>query len=568
MKRIVSVPAHLCLLFLVAGRGGWAQTGKIAVDLQSGEQKGTAQVIVQFDKDPNEAYHQKILSRGGTLRIALHSLKAGVYALPASALPELANDPAVVHISQDHKVFAKLDYTAAAVNAPMAWQSGWTGAGIGVALIDSGLSPDPDITERDVIYQQNLVPGEPEGSVYDRYGHGMHVAGIIASNGTSSSCTNCTRSLKGMAPGASLINLRVLDEAGESTDSTVIAAIEAAIQLKDKYNIRVINLSLGRPVFESYKADPLCQAVEAAWKAGIVVVAAAGNEGRDGYGTITAPGNDPYVITVGAMKTMGTFERTDDLIASYSSKGPTLIDHVLKPDLVAPGNRVVSILAPGSPTLGRQAGPQGQVPYGYYQNAAEKGVSDRYLVLSGTSMAAGVVTGAVADLLQAQPNLTPDQVKALLMKTASKTFPQSSVATDVTTGLTYTSYYDVFTRGAGYLDLGAALQSKDTPAPGPALSPVVTYNSMTDKPYLVFERASLWNHSGPLRDPAWAPKSVWGIEDVDSDRSLWSDSSAWAARTIWGTANTNAERSIWSESMDPHSTQQSDSTSVLLVGEP
>ena len=140
-----------------------------------------------------------------------------------------------------------------------------------------------------------------------------------------------------MAPGANLINLRVLDATGTGSDSNVIAAIGTAIQLKSRYNIRVINLSLGRPVSESYTLDPLCQAAEAAWNAGIVVVVAAGNDGRDnsagtnGYGTITAPGNDPYVITVGAMKTESTYSRTDDLIATYSSKGPTQVDHIVKP---------------------------------------------------------------------------------------------------------------------------------------------------------------------------------------------------------------------------------------------
>jgi serine protease AprX len=118
------------------------------------------------------------------------------------------------------------------------------------------------------------------------------------------------------------------------------------------FNIRVLNLSLGRAIYESYKLDPVCQAVEAAWKSGIVVVVAAGNNGRyqptDGYGTITSPGNDPYVITVGAMKPMGTPTRVDDLIASYSSKGPTAIDAVVKPDIVAPGNLLVSLEAPGS----------------------------------------------------------------------------------------------------------------------------------------------------------------------------------------------------------------------------
>jgi hypothetical protein len=131
---------------------------------------------------------------------------------------------------------------------------------------------------------------------------------------------------KGIAPNVSLINLRVLDQNGQGTDSAVISAINWTVTNKTKYNIRVIKLPLGRPVYESYTLDPLCQAVEQAWKAGIVVVVAAGNEGRNnskntsGYGTITAPGNDPYVITVGAMKTMGTPSRGDDNVASYILK--------------------------------------------------------------------------------------------------------------------------------------------------------------------------------------------------------------------------------------------------------
>jgi len=151
-----------------------------------------------------------------------------------------------------------------------------------------------------------------------------------------------------------LIDLRVLDANGSGTDSMVIAAIQRAIALKSAYNIRVINLSLGRGISTGYAQDPLCQAVESAWRAGIVVVAAAGNFGRisvsgsNGYGTVAAPGNDPLVLTVGAMKSMNTYSRTDDQVASYSSKGPTTYDHVVKPDVVAPGNTVVSIDATGA----------------------------------------------------------------------------------------------------------------------------------------------------------------------------------------------------------------------------
>src|SRR5208283_1699143 len=245
----------------------------------------------------------------------------------------------------------------------------------------------------------------------DQFGHGTHVAGLIAGDGLISTGPFFTKTFKGIAPGANIVNLRVLDQNGAGTDSLVIAAINQAIALKSTYNVRVINLSLGRAVYESYKLDPLCQAVEQAWKNGIVVVVAAGNNGRyqptDGYATITSPGNDPYAITVGAMKTMGTPTRVDDLIASYSSKGPTVIDAIAKPDIVAPGNLLVSLEAQGSTLYSEYPG--NQVPYSYYVNGGSTASSSSYFTLSGTSMAAGVVSGVVADLLQKSPNLTPDQ---------------------------------------------------------------------------------------------------------------------------------------------------------------
>src|ERR1700680_2016006 len=185
---------------------------------------------------------------------------------------------------------------------------------MGVAVIDSGFAPHDDLKNANgtglrVVYNESFLPGLDAS---DRYGHGTHVAGIVGSNAKDSTGAGFTRSFRGVAPNVNLINLRVLDSNGAGTDSGVIGAINRAIDLKNTYNIRVINLSLGRPVFESYTLDPLCQAVEAAWKAGIVVVTAAGNFGRDnsmgakGYGSIASPGNDPYVITVGALQHNGT----------------------------------------------------------------------------------------------------------------------------------------------------------------------------------------------------------------------------------------------------------------------
>src|ERR1700723_4816445 len=156
------------------------------------------------------------------------------------------------------------------------------------------------------------------------------------------------------------------------------------------------------------------------------------------------------------MKPMGTPTRVDDLIASYSSKGPTAGDAVVKPDVVAPGNLLVSLEAPNS-TLYNEFSTN-QVPYSYYVNGGSSASSSTYFTLSGTSMATGVVSGAVADLLQKSPYLTPDQVKARLMKTAWKSLPAYSSTTDATTGITYTDQDDVFTVGAGYVDVEAALK--------------------------------------------------------------------------------------------------------------
>src|SRR5208283_3216423 len=288
----------------------------------------------------------------------LGNFRGAAYRMPASMVEDLANDPEVVYISPDRKLRGAgsgapgnaIDYHTDAINAPAAWVQGLDGTGVGVAVIDSGFGVNADLNANNVVYSQDFTG---LGSTVDQFGHGTHVAGIIAGDGYSSSLSNDFYTFNGIAPNASLVNLRVLDANGAGTDSDAIAAIQTAIQLSSTYNIRIINLSVGRPVYESYTQDPLCQAVEQAWQAGIAVVVAAGNYGRDnaagtnGYGTITSPGNDPYAITVGAMNTEGTADRTDDVPASYSSKGPTVIDQVVKPDLVAPGNAVVSLYTPG-----------------------------------------------------------------------------------------------------------------------------------------------------------------------------------------------------------------------------
>ena len=574
----------IVLFSLMAEASG--RSPKLAQDLSSADPNANIPVIIQYVQQPGDRDNQKALNLGGELKHKLQHLKSAAYTMPATSLKALANDPNVRYVSADRPIRAKLDYSTSAINADAAWAASFTGSGVGVALIDSGVSDVHDLTDKKkrIVYHMDFVGKDGK----DQYGHGEHVAGIIAASGKASQCSKCNRPLRGVAPDANIIDLRVLDANGQGSDSDVIAAIETAIVLKDLYKIRVLNLSLGRPVYESYTLDPLCQAVEAAWKAGIVVVVAAGNDGRDnslgtnGYGTITSPGNDPYVITVGAMKTMDTYDRADDLIASYSSKGPTLYDYVVKPDIVAPGNKVVSLLSDANATLAQSS--QTAVPNGYYQSGLS--ASDRnkrspsYITLNGTSMAAAVVSGAVADLLQAQPNLSPDQVKARLMKTAHKTFPPTSVATDPSTGQTFTSNYDIFTVGAGYLDLQAALANTDV-AGGTALSPTAALDLASGNIYISSDPSAVWN--GRTIDGSrgvWGTRSVWGTSVIDANRAVWGTRGVWGtsdvagARGVWGTSagaakssaaeasSVDSSRGVWATSGS-----SSDDSSVILNGE-
>jgi serine protease AprX len=368
----------------------------------------------------------------------------------------------------------------------------------------------------------------------------------VGSNGHDSTGPNFTRTLKGVAPNVNLINLRVLDANGAGTDAAVIAAIDQAIALQSTYNIRVINLSLGRPVFESYTLDPLCQAAEAAWKAGIVVVTAAGNFGRDnsgdehGYGTVVAPGNDPYVITVGAMNDMGTASRSDDKIASYSSKGPTAIDHVVKPDLVAPGNGTVSLMAPNSTLANTDSA--GLVQNSYYRTGGT-GISGTYFRLSGTSMATPVVSGAAALLLQQNPSLTPDQVKARLMKTAQKALPLYSTAYDRWTQKGFSLQSDVFAVGAGYLDIQAAISNHDLTSL-PALSATASYNSSTHMVTISRSFLTSWGAS-----VVWGDSLVYGV-NVFKGTDLNGFSVVWGDTVIWGMDDGGGGFSVvWGDSL-------------------
>ncbi len=515
----------------------------------------------------------------------LSVVNATAYRMQASDLAALANDQDVESVAEDHVVRGttfngSADYGwVTALGAAAYSSTAYDGTGIGIAVIDSGIDDDEDLKDAKghnrIVYKESFVSGDKNTG--DGYGHGSHVAGIVAGNGKRSTGKDYLYTIRGIAANANLINLRVLDKTGAGRDSDVIAAISRAIALKDIYNIRVINLSLGRGISSSCNTDVLCQAVESAWKAGIVVVVAAGNNGRDnsagnfGYGTITAPGNSPSAITVGAMNTQGTPNRGDDRLTSYSSKGPSAIDHIAKPDLVAPGNRILSLRDSGSVLDKEHA--ENRVPKYIYSSKSERNADD-YYQLSGTSMAAPMVSGAAALLIQQNPAITPDQVKARLMLTASKFNISTSTAVDPSSSVAYTSYYDVFTIGAGYLDIQAALSNREL-ADLPARSPVAMYDAQTGAVFLADDPNAVWDNRS-----RWGLSTVWGMGTLSASRSVWKlDNSLDGARSVWGVSLLGASSAwgtpsaagfqpIWSSSVRPGSIQTAvESLSVALDGE-
>jgi serine protease AprX len=290
-----------------------------------------------------------------------------------------------------------------AVRADKAWTRA-TGQGVGVAVVDTGIAGDlPDFGrsgQSRVI--ASAVTNPCAKNANDQVGHGTHVAGLIAGNSLNhSGLKKLSGRYMGIAPKANLISVKVSDDDGDTTVLDVIYGLQFVVDHKDALGIRVVNLSLTSSVAESYKTDPLDAAVEAAWFAGIVVVAASGNDGYVPDAVSYAPGNDPYVITTGAMDDRGSTYLGDDTLAAWSSRGVTQ-DGFSKPEILAPGMRLVAPLAPKSD----------------FEKLCRKCMIGRsYFRLSGTSMATGVVSGAVALLLEKRPNLTPNQVKGALVST-------------------------------------------------------------------------------------------------------------------------------------------------------
>jgi serine protease AprX len=461
--------------------------------------------------------------RNGDLNI----LNGTVIDVPNGLLKTLAANPSVLRVHYDRPA-RKHDYrTVMSVGSrAVARALGYTGAGVGIAIIDSGIASwhDDLTTFRAGVYPYgnqrvsafvDFVNGQ--ASPYDDDGHGSHVAGIIAGNGFDSNGQEA-----GVAPEADLVVLKALDANGVGTISNVIQALDWVLANRQHYNIRVVNLSVGAAINESYWTDPLTLAAKRVADTGVVVVAAAGNAGKNAlgqrqYGGIDAPANAPWVVTVGASSTMGTITRDDDTMASFSSHGPTYLDWAAKPDLVAPGVGTVSLAAPGSTFYATKTG---QLLEGSFPT-----LELPYLSLSGTSMAAPVVSGTVALMLQANPHLTPNAVKAILQYTAQ-------------------SYdgYDALTQGAGFLNAVGAVRLARFYATAQPGAPMPT-SAMWSK-HIIWGNHQL---SGGYLNPganAFDLATTWGIAKTDGGDNIVWGTGAGGDNIVWGTAG-DGDNIVW-----------------------
>ncbi len=360
-----------------------------------------------------------------------------------------------------------------------------------IAIVDSGIDPGP--IGRAVLASVNLYTGSGQNSKFDGLGHGTMVAGIASLDHSHHS---------GAAPGAPLVSLDVLDDQGTGTESDAIAAADWILQNKDAYNIKVANFSLSTGDGTSMLYDPLDKAVEQLWLSGVTVVAAAGNYGTSSgpSGVVTAPGNDPFVITVGAADTNGTADPSDDFTAPWSAWGYTP-DGFAKPELGAPG-RMLNGPVPGSSTL--------------MQQFPGRRVGRGYMWMSGTSFAAPIVSGTAADLLALHPNWTPDQIKGALMVSA----------------MPYAAGTPLFSLGVGIVNGTAAASVATPPNPNAALDQFATPDPATG--LLVFDAmswASAASASQSWASQSWASQS-WASQSWASQS--WA-SQSWASQS-WASA--------------------------------
>lgn len=380
---------------------------------------------------------------GGSISSRLPIIQAVGAWLPRNSVSQLLDEPAIkavipnapVKLSDtgDRYPFPATDYPGV-VGADVVWEEGIAGQGVTVAVVDTGLSRHPGLLMNMPGRARNRIAGwvdfvDGSRTMHDPHGHGTHIAGIIAN-----SQLGADAEWNGVAPGVSLVGVRVLDAQGYGTYEKVIQGIQWVVDHKDQLDIQVLNLSLVAGVQSPYWADPLNQAVMQAWTHGITVVVSAGN-GGPGAMTVGVPGNNPYVITVGAFTDNFTpYDWSDDYLTPFSAAGPTL-DGFTKPDVLAPGAHIVSTMLPNS-TLA-------------LEHTANQ-VGQRYFSMAGTSQATAMVSGIAALILSNNSDLTPDQVKYQILHTA---FPWMDVNTTE-------AIYSLWQQGAGRVNAPDAVFSE------------------------------------------------------------------------------------------------------------
>jgi serine protease AprX len=417
VRRAALMPLLLALAVVLPGAGGMSASaaGGVVLDankpvhpyLQYGSQVDPANIVRVIVQKSSAHVDSASIARvaGVAIDEEFTFINALTLEVPLGIVPALSRVAGVKYITVDGPVMPQaIDASQlattyqAAIGAPAVWNGAagrpaLTGAGVGVAVIDTGVNASlPDFSANTLV-AVNVNPNAT--GPQDNYGHGTHVVGTI--NGRDPQGRYI-----GVAPEARVVSVKISDDAGRTTESDLIRGLQWVYMQRGTYNLRVVNLSLSSAIPTSYLVSPVAAAVEQVWRGGVVVVAASGNDGSAHDATWAVPGADPYVLTVGAVDHNETAAPIDDSLATFSSRGKTQ-DGIYKPDVVAPGRKIVAPLASTSATLARQL--------------PDRITDGRYIRLSGTSMASPITTGVVALLLQAYPTLTPDQVKWLLTNT-------------------------------------------------------------------------------------------------------------------------------------------------------
>jgi serine protease AprX len=420
----------------VAAAVGVGVFGPVAAEAATPSSAAKVQVVVREAADAGSNPERAVAAVGGSVLRHLDVIDGFSASVPSDRLDTLRATAGVVSVTEDagltlsdadvsgqaSQVGSLFTIANQVTGASSLWQNGYTGKGVDVALVDSGVVPTAGLDASKIVNgpDLSLENGTPAQNL-DGYGHGTHMAGIIAGRDAgTTSYTGNSSDFVGMAPDSRIVSIKIADAKGQADVSQAIAAIDWVVENQHKHglNIRVLNMSFDTDSTQDYVFDPLAYAAEQAWHAGVVVVVAVGN---DGGNRINDPATDPYLIAVGSDSANGTATTADDAVSSFSNKGTP---YHRNPDVIAPGDHVVSLRDPGS----------------YLDSTYPAArIGTRLFRGSGTSQAAAVVSGAAALLISQRPELTPDQVKALLTGTASKVPGAAATA-----------------QGKGLIDLAAA----------------------------------------------------------------------------------------------------------------